>query len=99
MRKLGYGPDKRLSLKMPMRDVAPYRDTAVILVDQLKEIYFDAEIEPGRYHPVVSQADAPGLSVRSEPHRQWARRPRQQFLYWLHLRRRGELQRLLQPGS
>ena len=99
MRKLGYGPNKRLSVKMPMRDVAPYRDTAVILVDQLKEIYFDAEIEPVDTTQWFPKADAPGLSVRSSLTWQWARRPRQQFLYWLHLRRRGELQRLLQPGS
>ena len=46
MRKYGYGPDKRLSLKVSTRDIAPYRDPAVILIDQLKEIYIDAELEP-----------------------------------------------------
>jgi len=62
MRKLGYGPDKRLSLKMPMRDVAPYRDTAVILVDQLKEIYLDVEIEPvdtTQWFPRLTRRDYP----------------------------------------
>ena len=32
MEKLGYGPDKRLSLKVSTRDIAPYRDPAVILL-------------------------------------------------------------------
>lgn len=46
MEKLGYGPTRRLSLKVSTRDIAPYRDPAVILIDQLKEIYIDAELEP-----------------------------------------------------
>ena len=45
MEKLGYGPDKRLSLKVSTRNIPPYRDPAVILIDQLKEIYIDAELE------------------------------------------------------
>jgi len=46
MRGLGYGPDKRLSLKVSTRDIPPFRDAAVVLLDQLKEIYVDAELEP-----------------------------------------------------
>ena len=46
MQKLGYGPDKRLKVKVSARDIPPYRDPAVILLDQLKEIYVDAELEP-----------------------------------------------------
>ena len=46
MKKLGYGPDKPLQIKISTRDVPPYRDPAVILIDQLKEIYIDAELEP-----------------------------------------------------
>jgi peptide/nickel transport system substrate-binding protein len=46
MQKLGYGPEKRLSIKLATRDIPPYRDPAVILIDQLKEIYIDAELEP-----------------------------------------------------
>jgi peptide/nickel transport system substrate-binding protein len=45
MRKLGYGPDHRLSIKLSARDIPYYRDPAVILIDQLKEIYIDAELE------------------------------------------------------
>src|SRR3989440_9221402 len=45
MEKLGYGPDKRLGITGSTRNVAGYRDPAVILMDQLKEIYFDAQLE------------------------------------------------------
>ena len=39
MEKLGYGPDKRLSVALSSRNIAPYRDPAVILIDQVREIY------------------------------------------------------------
>jgi peptide/nickel transport system substrate-binding protein len=45
MQKLGYGPDRRLSIKFSARDIPYYRDPAVILIDQLKEVYIDAELE------------------------------------------------------
>ena len=45
MAKAGYGPDRRLRLKVSARDVAPYRDPAVVLIDQLKDIHIDAELE------------------------------------------------------
>ena len=46
MARLGYGPDKRLHMKVSARDNAAYRDPAVLLIDQLREIYIDAELEP-----------------------------------------------------
>src|SRR5262249_47818156 len=45
MQKLGYGADKRLGIKMSTRDLPFYRDTAVILIDQLEEVFFDGELE------------------------------------------------------
>jgi len=45
MQKLGYGPDKRLRVKLSSRDIPPYRDPAVILIDQLKDVYIDGELE------------------------------------------------------
>jgi peptide/nickel transport system substrate-binding protein len=45
MQKLGYGPDNRLKIKLSARDIPFFRDPAVILIDQLKEIYIDAELE------------------------------------------------------
>jgi peptide/nickel transport system substrate-binding protein len=46
MEKLGYGPDKRLALTLSSRNIPAYRQPAVILIDQLKEIYIDAVLEP-----------------------------------------------------
>jgi peptide/nickel transport system substrate-binding protein len=43
--KLGYGPGHRLQTKVSTRNLPPYRDPAVILIDQLKEIYVDAELD------------------------------------------------------
>lgn len=46
MTKLGYGPDKPLKIKVSTRNLATYRDPAVVLIDQLKSIWIDAELEP-----------------------------------------------------
>ncbi len=46
MEKLGYGPQKRLAVKVSTRNISTYRDPAVILIDHLKEIYIDGELEP-----------------------------------------------------
>jgi peptide/nickel transport system substrate-binding protein len=45
MEKLGYGPNKRLNVKVSTRDIPFFRDAAVILIDQLKEVYIDGELE------------------------------------------------------
>jgi peptide/nickel transport system substrate-binding protein len=45
MEGLGYGPSNRLKVKVSTRDLQFYRDRAVILVDQLSKIHFDAELE------------------------------------------------------
>jgi peptide/nickel transport system substrate-binding protein len=45
MRKLGYGPDNRLPVKLITRNIPAYRDPAVILISQLNEIYIDAELD------------------------------------------------------
>ncbi|OYX11025.1 MAG: peptide ABC transporter substrate-binding protein [Rhizobiales bacterium 32-66-8] len=45
MKQAGYGPDKRLKLKVSTRNIATYKDPAVILIDQLKQIWMDAELE------------------------------------------------------
>lgn len=41
----GYGPDNKLKIKVSTRDFTAYKDPAVILVDQLNQVYFDAELE------------------------------------------------------
>jgi peptide/nickel transport system substrate-binding protein len=45
MESLGYGPNKRLKVKVSTRDFQSFKDPAVLLVDQLNRIYFDAELE------------------------------------------------------
>ena len=60
MEKLGYGPDKPMHLKVTTRDIPPYRDPAVILIDQLKEIYVEGELEPidtAQWYPKVQRKD------------------------------------------
>src|SRR5229473_2927682 len=43
MQLLGYGPDNRL--KVTLRDLPYLRDPAVLLIDQLKEVYIDGELD------------------------------------------------------
>ena len=45
MRKAGYGPDKRLAVKIFTRNISTFRDPALILADHLKEIFIDAELD------------------------------------------------------
>ncbi|ODU62487.1 MAG: peptide ABC transporter substrate-binding protein [Acetobacteraceae bacterium SCN 69-10] len=45
MAKHGYGPDKHLKVKVSTRNIAQYRDAAVILIDHLKTIWMDGELE------------------------------------------------------
>jgi peptide/nickel transport system substrate-binding protein len=60
MTDLGYGPDHRLSVKVSARNLAIYRDPAVILIDQLKQIYIDGEldaVETANWFPKVARKD------------------------------------------
>ena len=45
MESLGYGPDHRLGIKVTSQDWAIYRDPAVLLIDQLKQVYIDGELQ------------------------------------------------------
>jgi peptide/nickel transport system substrate-binding protein len=69
MQKLGYGPDHRLSIKVSTRDLPVYRDPAVILIDQLKEIYVDGEldmIDTSRYFPKIMRKEfTVGLNLQT----------------------------------
>jgi peptide/nickel transport system substrate-binding protein len=67
MEKLGYGPDKHLAVTVSTRNLAPYRDPAVILIDQLKEIYMDGVLDPvdtTSWYPKVMRKDyTVGLNI------------------------------------
>jgi peptide/nickel transport system substrate-binding protein len=45
MEKLGYGPQKMLKVKVSTRNIPVYRDPAVILIDHLKQVYIDGELD------------------------------------------------------
>jgi len=60
MQALGYGPGNRLKIKVSTRDTPSYRDPAVILIDQLKEVYLDGDLETvdtTRWYPKVMRKD------------------------------------------
>jgi peptide/nickel transport system substrate-binding protein len=60
MARLGYSADKPLAIKIAVRNVPTYRDPAVILVDQLKQIWIDAEVdavETANWFPKLARKD------------------------------------------
>jgi len=60
MEKAGYGANNRLKLKVATRNIPPYRDPSVILLDQLKQIYIDAEldaVDTTQWFPKVRRRD------------------------------------------
>ena len=71
MEKLGYGPDKRIALTVSTRNIPPYRDAAVILIDHLKEIYIDRVLDPvdtTQWYPKLMRKDyVVGLNVSETP--------------------------------
>jgi peptide/nickel transport system substrate-binding protein len=46
MQKAGYGPDRHAAIKLSVRNLAVYRDPGTLLIDQLKEIWIDGELDP-----------------------------------------------------
>ena len=57
---LGYGPDKPLKIRVTTRDWFVYRDPAVLLIDQLKQVYIDGELEQidtPQYFPKILRKD------------------------------------------
>ena len=67
LENLGYGLDKRLAVTVSTRNVPGYRDAAVILIDQLKEIYIDGQLETidtTQWYPRIMRKDfTVGLNV------------------------------------
>ena len=60
MEQAGYGPSNRLAIKASARNTPPFRDPAVILIDQLKEIYIDGDlelVETANWFPKVYRKD------------------------------------------
>jgi peptide/nickel transport system substrate-binding protein len=67
MEELGYGPNKPLKVKVSTRNIAIYRDPAVILIDQLKQINIEGELEvvdTSIWHAKVTRGEyAVGLNL------------------------------------
>jgi peptide/nickel transport system substrate-binding protein len=67
MQKLGYGPDKRLAVTVSTRNLPGYRDPAVIMIDQFKEINIDGQLEAvdtTQWYPKIMRKDfTVGLNV------------------------------------
>jgi peptide/nickel transport system substrate-binding protein len=60
MQKAGFGPDKRLAIKIATRNIPIYRDPAIVLIDQIKSIYIDAEldvVDTAQWFPKVARKD------------------------------------------
>jgi peptide/nickel transport system substrate-binding protein len=60
MEAKGYGPAKTIKLKIASRNLPTYRDAAVIMISQLKEIYIDAEmqlVETAQWVPKLMRRD------------------------------------------
>jgi peptide/nickel transport system substrate-binding protein len=65
MRRLGYEQDRPLAVKIATRNIPFYRDPAVMLIDQLKEIGIAGEldlVETANWNPKITRKDyAAGL--------------------------------------
>lgn len=60
MESLGYGPNNMLKVKVATRNIAVYRDPAVILIDHLKHVHVEAElevIETGNWYGRIGRKD------------------------------------------
>jgi peptide/nickel transport system substrate-binding protein len=69
MQKLGYGPNNPLKIKVSASDISFYRDPAIVLIDQLKQIYIDGELEAidsTRYYPKILRGEfTVGLNLQT----------------------------------
>jgi len=60
LQELGYGPDHPLAVKVAARNIPLYRDPAVMLIDQLKQIFIAGEldiVETANWNPKVTRRD------------------------------------------
>ena len=60
MQPLGYSDASPLKIKVTTRNIPPYRDPAVMLIDQLKHVYIEGELEvvdTPQYFPRILRKD------------------------------------------
>jgi peptide/nickel transport system substrate-binding protein len=69
MEKAGYGPDHRLAIKVSARNLQGFRDPAVLLIDHIKHVYIDGELElvdTPQYYPKILRKDfTVGLNIQT----------------------------------
>ena len=69
MEKLGYGTNNPLKIKVSASDTRFYRDPAIVLIDQLRQIYIEAELEAidttGYYPKIMRQEYTVGLNLQT----------------------------------
>ena len=96
MGRAGFSPEKRMRTKVQTRALSVYRNPATILVDQLREIHVDAELDVVEASQWFPQDQPQGLHDRAQHHGQRRRRSRPGVLRELLLPLGAQLQRLLQ---
>ena len=60
MTSLGYGPSNPLKIKLTVRNIALFRDPAVVVQGQLREVWIEAEmdlVETPQYAPKMTRKD------------------------------------------
>jgi peptide/nickel transport system substrate-binding protein len=66
MRSLGYGPDKMLKTKIFTRNINSFKDSALVMNDQLKSVFIDADLDvvdtPQYYSRVFKKDFAIGVN-------------------------------------
>ena len=97
MGELGYSADKPLKIKLSTRNIPTYRDQAVILIDHLKHVFIQAELEPLDTAVWYNRMGRKGLHRRHERPGHRHRRSRRRLLRDLQLRFGAQLYELLQP--
>ena len=90
MEGLGYSEAKPLKVKVSTRNIAIYRDPAVILIDQLKKIHIDGRAGGRRHQHLARQGDARRVCGRPESDRRRRRRSGRQSLRELQLQLRAQ---------
>ena len=96
MGRAGFSPEKRMRTKVQTRALSLYRNPATLLVDQLREIHIDAELDVVEASHWFPRDQPQGLHDRAQHHGQRRRRSRPGVLRELLLPLGAQLQRLLQ---
>ena len=69
MKEAGYGPDKRLKVKVSTRNIATFRDPATILIDHLEAHLCRRRARGDRHLDLLQPRVQEGLRGGAEPHR------------------------------